>query len=397
MDRKVSEPTYKRQLLNKWRAWTKDSRRIKKALNRIISKWQRAHQRSSFRSWLAYLDLLDEQAAAARHCAATKAYKELFPPWKRYATHRTAKRRKAMRASLYSWTSSVAKALYTWLHFVKLRRKLKVWLEKAHLFNSKRSWELAQCLFIEWKRICSRKRRLQDAAVKCEAQRGNQLRRRYIRLWSAQYAQNSNLKAIMAKWRSKAVLELFQCWTTFTLLSKQLKLMVGRAEHFLRPRMLRFLWDTFVAGVSAIRAKRKLVMMALMHDTRQQSMQIKVAYAEKAWMALKYLSNDTRRKALAGWRQAAATEARLRMAMRKILERQINKTERAMFSRWRNLMYAVRLHCYLAQKRALSGWHGVVQKEAKIRLVLGRIMNAAIARAFGSWRAVVVQSQALNG
>ncbi len=691
--RKVCQPIYKRQLLNKWRAWTKHSRRITKAVTKIVSRRERALKRSLLRNWLAYLDLLDEQAAMATHCAAAKAFKRLFPVWaafaressaiksklgavllskwmsssrqlfeywRAYATHRAAKRHRTLRATMYRWSSSVARALYTWqsnvaaqvqqarkidaarymaeqhtqsrafdawARFLKLRQKVKMWLEKAHLFNSERTWVFVQKVVREWiqftkdrgaqqlrkgaalrfwiafslgpamrgwkghtariklrkevlaasiakwdpsavgtvqmsdmvgfggykaattgvmaavcrhllrscvdtwtayimtrrqvrnvvfqlgrgqelrllkscldswhvrvavwKWVCNSKivadqhwyykvpfnrwalkvntkKRLHDSAAICEAQRRSQVRRRYLQLWSARYvrrvglmalrhsrcisvqqqvleawsvfatasaALNSKLKSIMAKWRSKAVLECFWCWTTFALLSKQMKIMVTRADHFLRPRMLHFLWEHFLAGVHAIRAKRNLMLMAFMHVEQQQSKRIvtmwqewvarklrrrellkvaelfflrrelqrwkewtriKVALAEKTWMALKYLSNDSKRRMFTGWKQTAATQTRLRMTMRKILARQINILERATFSRWRNLMYAAQLYDYLAQKRAIIGWYGVVERERKMRLVLRVFMNKVIARAFGSWRARVNQSQAVD-
>jgi hypothetical protein len=244
-------------------------------------------------------------------------------------------------------------------------------------------------------------------------------------------AMNKKLTYMMAKWRSKELVDYFWCWVTFVSLTKQMRLMVTQAEHFLRPRMLRFLWDTFVAGVYRVRDTRKLVLIAMTHDTNHQLMrtviiwqewldrklrrkdlqriansfflrrefkrweewtQNKISYEVKVSNAIRYWCGDLKKKSMIAWRNVVTAQQHLRATMRKVFERHVNRVERDAFSRWRNLLYAARLYECLAQKRAVKGWQDVLDKECKIRMVLGKIMHATLARYFGSWRLKVVQS-----
>ena len=595
--RKVCQPSYTRQLLVQWKNAARYQRNINKIFNKVCGRWQRGSNREVFKSWLSYLDMLDEYKETALHCAQKKAYTKIFPTWSAHAKETLARRKKVQKmliqvwrsfctytfeqwqwvakrrtirraneveAARHMWSWCLAKAMLQWEEFiaeqklamkkfgmahkmaekftkqnflavwidmVELRIKMRGWMEAVNLFQTDQTWNFVQKLVAAWKiktkekgakalltaaalrvwffmgiapamngwkaytaRMKKRKEVLvasmakwdpafqianvftghdgyeaalkgskvamdhyilrssvaiwrehvrtsrviknavfqmgrgrelrflkkcvdawnvwimlrrwvmkangqaddnwnykvpfkrwagkthkrkqnAEAARECQEMMKAALQLRVLKKWKKEYmkkvgflvlrhgrclsvqqqvvdfwsahasesaALNKKLRKMMGKWKAKDLQEYFAAWATFLTIVRQMKMMLGKASHFLRPRMLRFLWDSFVTGIQKMVDTRKLLLLALTHDSQSVMLRSMIlwrdwadrkyrrreletvsdmfflkrklhnwknwtdekrAYEDKIFNTMKYWSRDTRRKYMLSWGQ----------------------------------------------------------------------------------------------
>ena len=84
---------------------------------------------------------------------------------------------------------------------------------------------------------------------------------------------------------------------------------------------------------------------------------------------------------------------RLRKTMTEVFEKGMQNACRGAFARWRNLLYAVKLHEYFLQRRHMVGWAGVLHRKHIMLKIMEKIMHVSLGGSFESWHTVLIQSK----